>query len=435
MAAEELLQKDPQSADARECAALARSELRKLYASRLGDLRRIPVHTLRTETPRDAEVRAVWDKVDGVRSMQDLIDSGATSTLDLLRVLYELLLEGRIELRALSLGSMSRIHLVHGPTPLIRLPRLSDQLAVDLWIKRDDADGGVEAGNKLRKLEYLVGDALDRGCDTLITCGALQSNHCRATAAIAARFGLSCVLMLRSNDISAPLPLTGNVLLMRVLGADIHLITPAQYRDRDSLLQATADTLRRTGKKPYVIPEGGSNGLGSLGYVEAMREVRVQLDLGIADGKPFDMIVHACGSGGTAAGVALGAARSNVAAEVRAVAVCDDVAYFQRVIDRIIGEARALSPELKDCARVVIDDSAKGPAYGATTHEQRAFLIDVARRHGLVLDPVYTGKALFGLAQAIHRDGSLVGKRVLFLHTGGLPGLLAQGDLFADELA
>ncbi|MFO0658243.1 MAG: pyridoxal-phosphate dependent enzyme [Polyangiaceae bacterium] len=247
----------------------------------------------------------------------------------------------------------------------MRLPRLSDQLAVDLWIKRDDADGGVEAGNKLRKLEYLVGDALDRGCDTLITCGALQSNHCRATAAIAARFGLSCAVLLRTDDVTAPLPLSGNVLLMRMFGADIHLITPAQYRDRDSLLQATADTLRKSGKKPYVIPEGGSNGVGALGYVEAMREVRAQLDLGLADGKPFDLIVHACGSGGTAAGIALGAARSNIAPEVRPIAVCDDVAYFSRVIDRIIQAERCLLSS-RAAQRSSSTTPQKGPAYGAT---------------------------------------------------------------------
>lgn len=332
------------------------------------------------------------------------------------------------------LGGLERLRLVHGPTPLVRLPRLSDRLGVDLWVKRDDATGGVEAGNKLRKLEYLLADALARGADTVITCGAAQTNHGRATAALAARLGLRCVVFLRTHDVTEPLPTTGNTLLMKLLGAELHAITPADYRDRERLLAAAAATLLRAGRRPYVIPEGGSNGLGSLGYVEAMREVRGQLDAGLGGGKPFDLVVHACGSGGTAAGVALGASRYGVAEGVMAVAVCDDRAYFERVAARVMAEARALVPNLGEAARLVVDDRFKGPAYGVASAEQRAFLVTVAREHGLVLDPVYTGKALFGLAGAIASDPSLLAKRVLFLQTGGLPGLLAQGEALEGDL-
>jgi D-cysteine desulfhydrase len=199
-------------------------------------------------------------------------------------------------------------------------------------------------------------------------------------------------------------------------------------------MNAAADELRARGARPYVIPEGGSNGLGALGYVEAMAEVRRQLDLGLAGGRPFDVIVHACGSGGTAAGVALGAMRYEVAEEVRAVAVCDDAPTFERIIEGIIGEARSLDPRLARSADLVVDDRGKGPAYAVSSTEQRKRIVDAARLSGLALDPVYTGKALARLWD-LADSGELSGKRVLFLHTGGLPGLLAQGDAFADELS
>ena len=332
------------------------------------------------------------------------------------------------------MAAPSRLRLVHAPTPLARYPRLAERLAVDLWVKRDDASAGVEAGNKIRKLEYLVADAREKGADTLVTCGALQSNHCRATVAIAARLGLASVVFLRTRDVAAPIPRAGNAMLMKMMGADMHLITPADYAKRTELMEAAAETLRRAGKRPYVIPEGGSNGLGALGYVQAMRELRAQLDAGLAGGRKFDAIVHACGSGGTAAGAALGASTHDVADEVIAVAVCDDRGYFERVAQRIMAEARALEPKLGAEAKLTIDDRWKGPAYGVASDEQRRFVVDVAREHGLVLDPVYTGKALFGLARSIADDRRLTGKRVLFLHTGGLPGLLAEGDAFATEL-
>ena len=329
----------------------------------------------------------------------------------------------------------ARLRLVHAPTPLVSLPRLSDRLGLDLWIKRDDASGGVEAGNKVRKLEYLLADALAQGADTVLTCGALQSNHCRATVALAARLGLAPIVFLRTTDPMAPVPTTGNAMLMRLFGAEIHRISPADYRDRDALMRAAAETLRRTGKKPYVIPEGGSNGLGSLGYVEAMRELRVQLDHGLAGGRSFDLVVHACGSGGTAAGLALGAAAYDIAPRVVAVAVCDDRAYFERVASRIVDEARALTPRLGAPATLAIDDRWKGPAYGVASDEQRRFVVDMARSFGLALDPVYTGKALFGLASMVKAEPALLGKRVLFVHTGGLPGLLAEGPALEGDLS
>jgi D-cysteine desulfhydrase len=334
------------------------------------------------------------------------------------------------------MADLPRIPLVHAPTPLVKRPALDAMLSLDLWIKRDDATGGAESGNKLRKLELLLADALARHSDTVITCGGLQSNHARATALACASLGLSAVLLLRVEDPRAtPLPADGNVLLDRLAGAEIRLVSHAEYAQRSAVMEQVASELRVAGRKPYVIPEGGSNGLGSLGYVACMREVRDQMRLGLAgNGAPFDVVVHACGSGGTAAGVALGAARHEVAAYARPMAVCDDAPYFDRTIARIVGEARAWDASLGAPVPVVVDVAAKGPAYAVSTPEQRETLVKVARASGLVLDPVYTGKAMHGLKLAVERGDVKRGARVLFLHTGGLPGLLAQGSAFGPEL-
>lgn len=354
-----------------------------------------------------------------------------------------------------------RVSLVHGPTPIVRRPALDAIVGARIWIKRDDATGGAEAGNKLRKLEFLVADARARGATTLVTCGALQSNHARATALVAAQFGLECLLFLRVPDPdaarAAPLHLVGNVLLDRLAGAEIRFVSPEEYRDRGAVMDRARGELASIGKQAYVIPEGGSNGLGALGYVEAMRETRAQIDLGLVapprsprEGPRFDVVAHACGSGGTAAGIALGARRHDVARETWSFAVCDDRAYFTETIARIAGEARGFEPSLPEIAfvepgsgeaavpdrpaRAVVDDRAKGPAYGTMSDEQQAFLVRVARATGFLLDPVYSGKALFGVAQAVHRGDIEPGADVLFVHTGGLPGLLVQGESLRAHL-
>lgn len=319
-----------------------------------------------------------------------------------------------------------KVCLAHLPTPLWRNDALDALVGAEVWVKRDDATAGAEAGNKIRKLEYLLRDAIETGADTMITCGAVQSNHARATALLAAHLGLGSVLLLRAADPAAPQALVGNLLLDRLAGADVRFISADDYARRDALMRETVSELAQGGRRGYVIPEGGSNGLGALGYVDAMREVREQLDLGLGgDRAPFDAVVHACGSGGTAAGVALGAARFNVAPRVCAVAVCDDRATFEPRIKSIIADARRLLPELGAPAELVVEDAFKGPAYGVPSDAQRRFIVNVARRTGLVLDPVYSAKALFGLARFDPKP-----RRVLFIHTGGLPGLLAQAEDF-----
>jgi D-cysteine desulfhydrase len=316
--------------------------------------------------------------------------------------------------------TVPRLDLAHCPTPTVRRAALDPIVGAEIWVKRDDATGGAESGNKVRKLEYLFADALVKSAKTIITCGGLQSNHARATALLSAQLGFRCVLFLRVPDPKAArataLPAVGNVLLDRLAGAEIRFISHAEYRDRTAVMARAAESLDAA----YVIPEGGSNGLGALGYVEAMRETKLQIE------RPFDVVAHACGSGGTAAGVALGAALHGIAKEAWAFAVCDDSAYFEKTIARIAGEARALDPSLPE-ALPIVDDRAKGPAYAVMNDEQKKFVVEVARASGVVLDPVYTGKALYGVAEAVRRGDIPRGARVLFIHTGGLPGLLAQG--------
>jgi D-cysteine desulfhydrase len=331
-----------------------------------------------------------------------------------------------------SLAARPRLHLVHAPTPIVRRPALDAVVGAEIWVKRDDATAGAESGNKIRKLEFLLADALARGAKAVVTCGGLQSNHARATALACAALGLRAVVLLRVPDPARarerPLDLVGNVLLDALAGAEVRFVSPDEYRQRAGVMEEVRHELGRSGEPAYVIPEGGSNGLGALGYVEAMREVREQMDLGLAGDGPFDVVAHACGSGGTAAGVALGAALHAVAASAWAFAVCDDAAYFEAAIARIAAEARAHEPALPEPVRLVVDDRSKGPAYAVMNDDQKRFLVEVARSTGLVLDPVYTGKALYGVAQAVARGDIGRGARVLFVHTGGLPGLLAQGE-------
>jgi D-cysteine desulfhydrase len=323
-----------------------------------------------------------------------------------------------------------KLALAHVPTPLFRSDALDRLIGTSVWVKRDDFSASGAAGNKIRKLEYLLADALARRATTVVTCGGQQSNHARATAILAAELGLRSLLLLRAHDPDAPPPLVGNLLIDRLVGAEVRFITPAQYAERTALMAGAARELEARGEVAYVIPEGGSNGLGSLGYVDAMLEVKRQLDAGLGGGPaPFDAVAHACGSGGTAAGVALGAARHGVARQTLAFAVCDDRAYFDAVIERIGAEAAALDASLDASVRPLVHDAWKGPAYGVASDEQLDFFVEVARKTGLLLDPVYTGKALFGLSRVPEKPG-----RVLFLHTGGLPGLLAQADAFASRL-
>jgi D-cysteine desulfhydrase len=327
--------------------------------------------------------------------------------------------------RPSTMARIARVSLAHLPTPLLRYAALDVLVGTQIWIKRDDATAGAEAGNKIRKLEYLLAEACAQGARVVVTCGGAQSNHARATAIAARRLGMRVILLLRAEPQPLP-PFQGNLFLSALLGADIRFISVADYAQRDLRMAQVAAECARAGEHAYVIPEGGSNGLGALGYVEAMAEIRVQLDANAAElPTQFDAIVHACGSGGTAAGAAIGAGRHRVAHEVIAMAVCDDRAFFERRIDGIIKDATQLLGPGEPPVPVRVIDDYKGPAYGVASPEQLRFIAQVAQAAGLILDPVYTGKALYGLSQLPVKPAS-----VLFVHTGGLPGLLAETDRF-----
>jgi len=325
---------------------------------------------------------------------------------------------------------MKRLLLCHAPTPVWHNRALDARLGFELWVKRDDMTSGAAAGNKIRKLEYLLADALAQGATRVITCGGLQSNHARATAILARELGLSSLLFLRSLTPTTPPAAVGNLLLDRLVGAEIRYITPEQYRNREQLMTNAAAALTAQGEHAYVIPEGGSNGLGSFGYIAAIEELFDQQASGELP-RDLDLIAFACGSGGTAAGIGLGLTRfPGVAKRAAAFAVCDDRAYFETVIAEIVTQAQGLDATLGTPSALDIYDEFKGPGYGQASPEQLDFMLEVAQLSGLLLDPTYTGKALFGLSQLPRKP-----ERALFVHTGGLPGLLAESEVMAAAWA
>lgn len=324
-----------------------------------------------------------------------------------------------------------RVMLARLPTPLEPSRVLGARLGVPLWWKRDDLTGADLSGNKVRKLEFLLADAEANGADTVITCGGEQSNHCRATALAAARRGLRCVLLLRVPNPSAPPPVEANSLLGRLAGAEIRYLSVDQYRRRDEIFPAVADELRMAGRRPYAIPEGGSNAVGAWGYIQAIAELHTQLG-----GAPAT-VVYAAGSGGTGAGIELGIRRAGWSgARALGFAVCDDRATFQAQIARIAAEANRryqLGIELRP-ESIEINDRYIGPGYAQTTPEMLATIVEVARVEGVVLDPVYTGKAFHGLMHELAHGGAITGDLV-FMHTGGIFGLLPFADRLRPLLA
>ena len=315
------------------------------------------------------------------------------------------------------------------PTPVERLERLSAELGVNLLVKRDDLTGLELSGNKIRKLEFVLAEAVTQRATAIITTGGVQSNHCRATAIAARRLGLAPHLLLRTPDGKPPAEHDGNLLLDRLVGAEIRYITPDEYGDR-ALWERWADELRSAGERPFVIPEGASDGRGALGYAAMVDELCLQRDTGTLPGDAFpDAIVHACGSGGTAAGIALGVKARELRTRVVAYAVCDDVAYFEEKIDRIVGEAASMFDGVPgpDAISFEIVDDYKGIGYALSTAEELTFLRDVARADALLLDPVYSGKAFRGLVEDLRAGRRYEpGSTILFVHTGGLFGLFPK---------
>ncbi|KAL3143275.1 hypothetical protein ABBQ38_002120 [Trebouxia sp. C0009 RCD-2024] len=310
------------------------------------------------------------------------------------------------------------------PTPLHKWhpPGVPDN--VEMYIKRDDLSGMQLSGNKVRKLEFLLAEAVAQGHDCVITIGGIQSNHCRATAVAARYLGLDSHLILRaSRELADSDPgLTGNLLLARMVGAHIHTVTKEEYTrtGSEALLQQLSEKLRRQGKKPYSIPVGGSNSLGSWGYLEAVRELETQVaNMGITD------IVLACGSGGTAAGMALGLHLSGLGCKLHAMGVCDDPDYFYNYLGGLLegmgATQETIGIDTRDMVRVV---QAKGAGYAISRQQELETMQHVAQATGVILDPVYSGKAYHTLLEEMQQQPEQWnGRKVLFLHTGGLFGM------------
>lgn len=304
------------------------------------------------------------------------------------------------------------------------MPRISEELGIRLYVKRDDLTESIGSGNKIRKLEYLLHDAVRKNADTLVSCGGIQSNHCRAVAWAAAKTGLSCTLALRGEK---PEEIEGNLLLDRILGAETRFFTVQDFKNIAGVEKTVIGALIRDGRRPYWIPMGGSNATGTLGYVQMIREVA-------SYPVSFDHLYTALGSGGTFAGVWLGCRHAKIQPAIHGIAVCDDTAYFVDEIGRIqreFGEWYGLKVDVSGIDQA-IDDRFVGVGYALNTPEELKQLVRFAALEGLVLDPVYTLKAFLGMVNHI-RSGKIVkGQSVLFIHTGGHSGLFPKHSEFRN---
>lgn len=312
---------------------------------------------------------------------------------------------------------LPRVTVAHLPTPLEPLPRLTSHLgAPELWVKRDDQTGLATGGNKTRKLEFLVADALRHEADTLITCGAEQSNHARQTAAAAAKFGLDRILVLRGER---PAEVTGNLLLDRLLAADV---VWAGAEPLDRRMEEVAERAREEGGRPYVVPYGGSNPVGASSYAAAMEEL---LDQAESHDLAFDHIVLASSSGGTQAGLMVGARAHGYEGRILGISVEPEAAALRETLAALAtSTANHLGLELAfEPVDFLVNDDYLGGGYGVISELERDAIHTLARTEGLLLDPVYTGRAFGGLLDMIRRGEFRSDETVLFWHTGGTTGL------------
>jgi D-cysteine desulfhydrase len=322
-----------------------------------------------------------------------------------------------------------RIKLAQTPTPLQLLSRASDRWGNGqrIWVKRDDLTGSTLSGNKVRKLEFIAAHAIDNGYDTLITCGGLQSNHCRATALVAAQLGLQAHLLLRGDEPDAD---EGNYLLDRLAGARISCYPASRYfREIDTLFAQWQTHYAETGHKALAIPTGGSDGIGAWGYIAACEELVQDFR---QQGIEAAHVVTASGSGGTQAGLTLGASLHDLPATVWGVNVCDNERYF---IDKVAADAQDWLRHYPNMPRVEVEpkvlDGYVGEGYGVASPAVFDLIAELAALEGLVLDPVYTGKAFQGMLAELKAGRFASCRDVVFVHTGGLFGVFPQSQGFS----
>lgn len=323
-----------------------------------------------------------------------------------------------------SLKYPRRLQLATRPTPLQYLERASRQWGAGhrLWVKRDDLTGCTLSGNKVRKLEFIAAYAQDNGYDTLITCGGVQSNHCRATAFVGAQLGMHVHLLLRGEQ---PPGSEGNLLLDRLAGAEVNCYPPRQYvREIEQIFQQWQEHYARKGRRALAIPTGGSDGIGVWGYIAACEELAEDFR---ANNIQRAHIVTATGSGGTQAGLTIGTELHDLPATVWGINVCDDEQYF---LDKVAADAADWRGRYPDVPGIELStrviDGYVGEGYGRASPEIFDLIAELARLEGVVLDPVYTGKAFHGLLTEIQK-GRFEGCRdIVFIHTGGIFGLFPQ---------
>ena len=314
-----------------------------------------------------------------------------------------------------------RVELGFFPTPLEPLPRLGESLGIQLDIKRDDYTGFGGGGNKVRKLEYLMADAVRQGINVIITTGGHQSNHARMVAAAARKFGMKPVLVLRGNS---PESYQGNLLLDKLFGAELEFLDPDGYFTQIAdAMQAHADAATARGEKALIIPLGGATPLGALGYVRAVEELDAQLK---ARGQqPPDVIVAPTGSGGTLAGLYVGARQYWPQTKIVGISVSAKAQWFQERISAMAQDCADLLqwPQSWSPEDIWIEDGFVGAAYGVPSEGGIEAIYRVAQAEGVLLDPVYTGKAMHGLISLVQEGKIQPNSRVIFVHCGGSPAL------------
>jgi L-cysteate sulfo-lyase len=328
----------------------------------------------------------------------------------------------------MDLSQFERVALAHLPTPLELMPRLSEHLGgPEIYVKRDDCTGLATGGNKTRKLEFSMGEAMSEGADTIITVGAIQSNHVRQTVAAACKLGMSCEVLLehRVEQPSETYTSSGNIFLDRLFGANLREF--AAGTDFDAAMAEVADEIRARGGVPYIVPGGASNTVGALGYVDCAIELLKQLS---EQGLEIDCLVTATGSAGTHAGLAVGLRGSGSDLPILGFGVNAPQDVQEERVFKLAKETAELvgSPDIVVREDIVADCNYIGPGYGKPTESMNEAILMLARLEGLLFDPVYSGKALAGMIDYVRQGRFTKGQKIVFLHTGGSAGLFAYAD-------
>lgn len=336
----------------------------------------------------------------------------------------------------MNLAQFPRRGYVKQPTPVEPLPAFSKALGgkVNIWIKRDDTLPGTGGGNKTRKLDFCIADALTKGSDTIITCGAVQSNHCRLTLAWAVKEGLDCHLVLEERVPGSYNPQSsGNNFLFQMLGVSSVTIVPGGSPMLQEM-QKLADKLAAAGRKPYIIPGGASNSIGALGYVQCAQELQQQM---FEQGCNFDHVIVPSGSAGTHAGFLLGMLACNMNIPVTGIGVNRKKTVQEQAVFDLMRQTADLIGAVVNIPRetVVAYDDYVGPGYSLPTAAMAEAVTLLARTESILLDPVYSGKAMSGLIDFVRKGMFPTGSNVLFLHTGGSPALFAYEDTFRKSWA